>query len=261
AAAAPDPDPGRRMLGLLEGLPVEGFERSFKMGGGLLLADRFLVGIHKSDIAPHALFGICDALGMPARYRQDLERHAEAANALHFGYEGRDGGGLFKVYLEFAGRLGVGASGPVLLHLAYKWACRGDRNGTIAQYVCHPGLGLDVILDRAGAAYPADEATASAVRDMLRLAASRTPEPLMYLEVAEEGTPRASFDINLHAAGLRVADVAEALERVRASYAIPPAEFSPLIGSVSNAPLGHLSGGTSREGGGFLTVYYASGPA
>ena len=189
-ASTPDPDPGGRMLGLLAGLRTEGFERSFKMAERSLLSDRILAGVHKSDITPQRLFDLCVSLGMPSQFLQDLKQRAESANAFHFGYEGRSGGGLYKVYLEFASRLVAATEDPVLLHLAYKWESADNRRRTIARYTCHPRLGPEKILERVGAAYSNDSLVAAAVQDILRLAGGRTSKLPMYLEVAEEDQRR-----------------------------------------------------------------------
>lgn len=78
----------------------------------------------------------------------------------------------------------------------------------------------------------------------------------MYLEVSEDNNPRASFDLNLHEAGIRIGEVGALLVQARDRYAIPAGEFDSLYGRVSAHRLGHLAGGISREGSDFLTLYY-----
>lgn len=252
--------PGETLLELLRGLGREGVERSFKMGASSLLADRYLIGIHKSDIAPAELFGLCARIGLPDRFVAAMKEEAQAANAFHFGYEGRESGGLYKVYLEFASRLRPDANEPLLLHLAYKWDCANPAVCTVARYVCYPGLGTEAILARLEGLYAGRTGAVAlaVVKEVVSLAARRTPVPLMYLEVGEEGNPRASFDIKLHDAGMRVGEIGPLLARLRAHYAIPEAQFRPLMESAAQAGLGHLSGGISREGRDFLTVYHAA---
>jgi hypothetical protein len=255
-------DPGGFLWQRLQGLRLEGLEYSFKLSSGSLLADRYLAGIHKSDIAPARLFELCETAGMPERYRAQFRKDAEDANAFHFGFEGQDTGGIYKVYIEYAHRLRPGATEPVLLHLAYKWDVNcGDRTdpsiATIARYVCHPGLDAAAIAGRLARA--CDTTLAEPLETLVHLAAGRTAEPLMYLEVSEEGNPRASFDLNLHAAGICIGEIGVLLAQARRHYAIASAVFDPLLEQVSARTLGHLSGGTSRAGRDFLTVYYAAG--
>src|SRR4051812_24710945 len=140
AAASSVSNAGARLLGLLQGYRLEGFERAFKMVGGEILAERFLAGIHKAGIFPPALFLLCDKLGMPERFVDSFRENAQGANAFHFGFEGGAGSGLVKVYLEYAHHLGQAASHgasmgtPVLLHLAYKWDALDAGKSAVARY-------------------------------------------------------------------------------------------------------------------------------
>lgn len=236
------------------------------MAGRTLLADRYLLGIHKADISPATLFSICTQMGMPEKYLDALKEEVQEANAVHFGFEGSETGGIYKVYLEFAGRLGrcrADALQPVqavLLHLAYKWDVVDRHVGTIARYECHPGLSNSAMLERLAGCFSGHNGhkAVEAVRAIIALAAGRAREPLMYLEVSEEDNPRASIDINLHDAGMRVQEIELWLSQLREHFAIPDEQFAPLIGGVKEASLGHLSAGISREGREFVTVYYAA---
>ena len=261
ATAARPLDKGAALLTLLRGLKLEGVEKSFKMAERSLLADRYLVGIHKADISPAALFALCEKMGMPERYRPAFSAHAEQANAIHFGYEGHDGSSIYKVYLEFAARLAASPSPAILLHVAYKWNARNPGESTVARYECHPGLPTAAILDRLGNLYSGrpDRVALDAVREIIALAAGRMTEPPMYLEVREENNPRASFDVNLHEAGVRVQEIAPQLARLREHYSIPAGRYDPLYNAIKGAVLGHLSGGINRQGKDFITVYYPVG--
>lgn len=239
-------------LRLLEGVALEGLERSVKLSAGSVLADRYLLGVHKSEISPAKLFDTCERMGMPAEFLSALKARAEQANAFHFGFEGSGTGGLYKVYLEFAQRLRSEGSAPVLLHLAYKWGALDSAAATIASYTCHPGLSVEAIAQKLASSQTSDTAVT-----ILRLAAARTAVPLMFLEVAEEGNPRASFDLNLHAAGIRIEEARDVLVQAGARYGIPSEQFDALYEGIKHRTLGHLSGGINREGRDFLTVYYA----
>lgn len=243
---------------MLRGRRLEGFEKSFKMTGRTVLPDRFLAGIHKSDISPRDLYSICDRMGMPERFSGAFKERAQDANAFHFGYEKSETRGLYKVYLEFASRLKTHAQDPALLHLAYKWDPSLPAAATVARYEYHPGLALDRIFDRVSALYAGIAAPAAVqpVRSIIEQAASGTTQPLMYLEVGEEGNPRASFDIKLHEADLHIEDILPSLNELCAHLEIPADVFQSVICGLGTATVGHLSGGLSREGKAFLTVYY-----
>ncbi len=253
-------DKGMALLRLLRDLKPEGVEKSFKMAERSLLADRYLIGIHKADISPAALFSICGRMGMPEKYLSAFKENAQQANAIHFGFEGNESGGIYKVYLEFAARL-EGSSPTVLLHVAYKWDVIDSGIGTVARYECLPRLSTAAILQRLGDLYSTrpDRVAFDAVREIIGLAADRMREPPMYLEVREEGNPRASFDVNFHDAGIRVHEIGSQLARLREHYSIPADRFEPLYSRINEAALGHLSGGVNREGKDFLTVYYPDG--
>lgn len=265
AATASPPDSGAALLQLLQGHRIEGFERSFKMAHGSLLADRYLVGIHKSQFQPATLRSLCARMGMPEPYLAALMADAETANAVHFGFEGGEAGGLYKVYLEFAARLrqplcALPADGAVVLHIAYKWSVPDSTLRTIASYECHPRLTLPGMLERVAKLYAghADRSVLDTVREIVGFAARRSDEVPMYLEVHETGNPRASFDINLHAAEMSLAEGGSWLSALRAHYAIDAEQFGALYEQVKHARLGHLSGGINRHGQDFLTVYYAT---
>lgn len=261
ATAARPLDKGAALLTLLRGLKLEGVEKSFKMAEHSLLPDRYLVGIHKADISPAALFSICEKIGMPEKYLPAFKARAEQANGVHFGYEGHDSGGIYKVYLEFAARLADSPSPVVLLHVAYKWDVQNPGECTVARYECHPGLPIAAILDRIANLYSdhPDRVAFDAVHEIVGIAAGRMKEPPMYLEVREENNPRASFDVNLHEAGVRVREIAPQLARLREHYSIPADRYDPLYNGTKGAVLGHLSGGVNRQGKDFITVYYPVG--
>ncbi|MEO8202768.1 MAG: hypothetical protein ABI630_02815 [Betaproteobacteria bacterium] len=266
AAAPAASSQGAWILGLLRGLRIEGFERSFKIAHGALLEDRFLAGVHKADIAPPELYGLCTQMGMPAAHLASLRVHAEAADIFHFGFEGAPGGGLCKVYLEFARHAGqrgseVDASRATLLHLAYKWGVADRSIATIARYERLP-LSGGAIAGQVAAHFAAagDGEVRAAAEAILALGVERMAHPPMYLEVREEGNPRASFDINLHDAAIALADLAPQLARVTAHFALPPATLERALARAGAARLGHLSGGTNRQGAAFLTLYYADAP-
>jgi hypothetical protein len=128
----------------------------------------------------------------------------------------------------------------------------------VAEYTCHPLLSIDAIARRLQALYEGDSPSGAAAREITALAAARirSNDSFVYVEAAEKGNPRRSFDLNFYKAGLRVADLRPALSRLRARYAIDKSKFESLLDECAAQPFGHLSGGRGREGEDFLTVYY-----
>jgi hypothetical protein len=254
------PDHGSLLIDLLKNLPLEGFERSFKMSDGALFANRYLLGLHKSVIPPHVLSTICDEIGMPLSHRRSMGENLSRASTLHFGFEQGGDSDIYKVYLEFAGALarGGGPHEPVLLHLAYKWDAMNPEIAMIAEYLCYQGLSPPSLMARHAALYPDQSSGAAreATQEIIALASRRTDDDLMYLEVREEGNPRFSFDVKLHEAELRVQEIEIQLDALRRHYAISPTQYDPLFQQIRGSRLAHISGGTNRHGRDFVTVYY-----
>src|SRR5262249_19651184 len=94
-------------------------------------------------------------------------------------------------------------------------------------------------------------------REFALLATQRVgPGGVRYLEVTEEGNARRSFDLNLYPAGLTVGDVAPALSRIAAYFALPAGQWGSLFEPIRSRSLGHLAGGIHRAGDDFFNVYY-----
>ena len=260
-----DLENGSRLLQLLGVRPLGGFEKSFKMSRGSLLSNRYLAGLSRRRILASWIAEVCRRIDMPEDYLAAFEVQFPRADAVHFGFEQGECSSIYKVYLEFTRallRAGNGANETVLLHLAYKWDVRGDvrepARRAVARYECHPGLATEAALARMADLYSGydGQGSLSAVGEILALASRRSSEPLMYLEVSEKGNPRRSFDINVHPADLRVKDIEPMLLRLQGNYAVPAAPFGELFERVGQQKLGHVSGGTSRDGADFVTVYY-----
>jgi len=272
ADAAKPVDKGGLLFRLLRDERLEGFEKSFKMADRSLLANRCLMGLSRSRIAPQKLLDICRKLAMPERFLAAFQERLPEADTVHFGFEEGESGFIYKVYLEFARRLyqalasgpraaGSDAAEPLLLHLAYKWDALERGKSTVAEYRCYPQLSGQAMLERMARIYSGhkDNVAFDAVKGMLALASGRTAEALMYLEVSEQGNPRLSFDINLHAADLRLHEIEPFLSLLCTHYSIPAAQFARMFAQVRTQKLGHVAGGISREGRDFLTVYHEVG--
>lgn len=244
---------------LLREAPAEGVERSFKFLPGTLLGDRLLAGWSLERTGTSWALEACRRLGMPPDAFAAFGASLGEADVVHFGYEADAGRTLLKAYLEFPARLVEGSGDPVLLHTAWKWSADEPGDFALAHYRCLPGLTLAAIDGRVGRL---DGGPSGALlRDLAALAGERSPEPLMYLEVSEEGNPRASFDLNVHAAGLALRDVEPQLRGLRAHFGVPEETFAACFLPVRGARLGHVSGGRSRSGSSFATIYYAGGAA
>lgn len=243
-----------------------GFEKSFKLAPKGLREDRIILGVRSALATPEALLAACRDIGMPQPYLDAFAGELDGANTVGFGYEGDGHGGVYKVYLEFWDRLrqrvlrDPGNREPAVLFLGFKWQAGEDGGAAVARYTCHPLLSLRGILSGLEALYEARSESASlrAVRSILALAAQRIggDDSFVYVEAAEEGNPRRSFDLNFYKAGLRVRDLLPALSEVCSAYGIGAAQLARIGTQAGDRPFGHLSGGLGRDGTDFLTVYY-----
>jgi hypothetical protein len=242
-----------------------GFEKSFKMSAGGLAGERVIFGLRARELDPAALQEACRSLGMPAGLMPQMAEGLGEANTIGFGFEGDAEGGVYKLYLEFWDRLRQRLAAdprnvaPALLFLGLKWPASGAGPFAVARYTCHPLLSVRGILARLQALYDArrDAPSFAAARAILELAARRIgSDSFVYVEAAEEGNPRASFDLNLYKARLRLADLRPILDSLGRAYALDPARLEEIVQDNAERPFGHLSGGLGRRGEDFLTAYY-----
>lgn len=261
------PAAARPLLGLVRGLGVGfGFERSFKLSAGSVQGERLILGVRSALTDSAALAAVCRAIGMPSASIAEFEAALPEANTAGFGFEGDEHGGVYKVYLEYWERLwqrlrrAPADVSPALLFLGFKWPARDSARCTVARYTCHPLLALGGIRQRLEALYEGrtDSPSLEAVHAILELAGRRLArgDSFVYVEAAEEGNPRRSFDLNLYKARLPVDALQPVLAALGERYAVPAASLAQALAGASGRPFGHLSGGLGREGRDFLTVYY-----
>lgn len=254
------------LLRLVDGLGVRyGHERSVRLAPGRIEPHRFLLTLSKSSLGPQAherVLGVAHQLGPPPEFCAAIEDALPAARFVHFGFEAGATACLSKVYLEFPPTPGAVERGePVLQFRGFKWDAASPARRAESRYVWRPGLSIEAITGEVAGIFPGPErATARALAEaILRLAAGlASAEVLRYVEVREENSPRLSFDLNVYRAGLRVADVGEALERLFRHYGLPLAWLAKLTEAIGPFRLGHLAGGTHRDGSEFFTIYYGA---
>jgi len=264
ALAGSWPEPAERAQLLLAWLltqDIEGYEKSIKLSERSLLDRRFLVGIAAKRLPQTRLTDICRKLDIPQEFIEQLPDALATADTLHFGFEQGGDAAIFKLYFEYVHRLAPArkrGDESFVLHRAFKWDATHTTRCAVASYRCFPGLTHEQALARIAGFYPGqcEPPVLSLVRTLASLAAVRSHEPAMYLEVSETDNPRASFDLNFHAAGLTLATVERQVAAQAHRHSIPDQLFQPLWQGIATKTLGHLAGGTSRSGQEFLTIYY-----
>lgn len=247
-----------------------GYERSFKLLPGRLLANRYLLGVDLTDITSDQLRTICQRLYMPDEYVKSLKENLADANLVFLGFEDNPPHGTYKIYLEFweqvksvlnAERAAFDSkpTQPRLLHLGFKWDAADNSQRKISKYFCHPLLSAEEICMRMVDVYSGHETAPSLAiaTEILAFAAGRSGScPLIYMEVVEDDSQRRSYDINLYSAELRLGDIKSSLSKLREYFEIPINSVDRLLQLTCNKLFGHLSGGISQEGEEFLTIYY-----
>ncbi len=242
-----------------------GYERSFKLLPGAVLANRYLLGIETRRATGADFEQVCRRLGMPGQYLDSFVEQLGQANLVFLGFEADAmGGAVYKVYLEFWDhararyRAGHEAARPLLTHRGFKWDIEDPARRVVTDYHWVPGLKTTDIVARIETVYDNVGGTAGldALRDMLRAADRAGGRGYIFVEVSEAGNSRQSFDINLYSAGLRVRDIGDAAARVARRLEVPPDRFGRLMELVGDKLFGHVSGGQGRDGSEYFTVYY-----
>ena len=250
-----------RLIGQLGGFAIKGVEGSFKMSRSGLRTNRLMIGVERAGHSDEAILDALAPLGVPSEHLLTIRRDLPRANLVLYGFEDGASDCTYKFYLEFWDRVveavAAGDLSRRLLHLGYKWSASTGAKIATTRYHCEPGLSAGEVLDRVRGfhARPDPGELRSAVEGILLAATARTGT-FLYLEGDEEGSPRKSYDVNVYNADLRVRDVRDELEAACASFTQSAGELDKLLAKIADRALGHISGGTDRNGGEFLTVYY-----
>jgi hypothetical protein len=263
-----DGDAGRlfRLVGEL-GLRG-GFEHSFKFLKGIFLADRFLYGVKRPERSGKHdgdIMSICQSIDMPQDFQKMFQAELQAAHFVLFGFEKNERSRVYKAYLEFTGRLAEAIKQDprpenALIYTGFKWDVSDNSRKVLAKYFAYPLFRAEDMASRLSKSFYGGTRNDPylIVDDILDLAGSRTrPGELLYFEASEAGNPRRSFDINVYLANLRMAEIYPLLLRTARHYSIDLEGFDEVYEGVKEQKLGHLSGGTDREGRDFLTVYFS----
>lgn len=254
---------GKVLLDLIRDLGVpHGYEYSFKMCEGLVLADRFLITMDKAALGEDCrrkLIELCTKLRAPAAFLEAMDSTISEACNLHFGFEASEKGGMHKVYLEFPLPT---LTEPTLVHTSYKWDPLHPERHAIGTYTHYPLLRYDETAGRmrellAECSRPGTFAIAD---EFLKLAMPRVKDDFHYLEVTEAGNPRKSFDVNLYGASLTIGDIRPLLLRLAERYSLSVQEFSGSLDSIQRMRFGHLTAGIDREGRDFFTIHFGVEP-
>ncbi|QDV47724.1 hypothetical protein Enr13x_76350 [Stieleria neptunia] len=239
-----------------------GYERSFKVVQGRVLANRYLIGIPTATLTHERAREIARRLGMPELDDQIFWSLYPDANLLLIGFEDSEPGCVFKLYLEFDDQPIVVAehsAGPSLrLHRGVKWNVGGVPKPRASDYVWMKGCRLSEIGQHIDSVI-GGMSIESELRELIQHATRDVAgDSLRYLEVVEGG--RRSFDLNLYATGLQVGAVMGLCRAACVRLGVPAEPIDRLAAIVAKRPLGHLAAGRDSAGNEFFTIYYEPSP-
>lgn len=244
---------------LIKNLPLNGYERSFKMAANNLWSERFLAGISTDVIAMEDIDFLMRKTGLPEAFMTSAQEQLSEANFIHIGFE-QGHFSTYKFYLEFPNSNGD-ASTSQPLYVGYKWNAENSAQRAISRYTQPQTMSLSNLLKKVDGMY-GDQKENDVVRNIAKAIITQAAEKvstteLLFVEVREENSPRLSFDINLYETGMRIRDLQPMLLELSQHFVIDAEEFAELMKRTEDDLAGHLSGGTDRNGNAFLTTYHA----
>jgi hypothetical protein len=237
-------------------------ERSFKFLPGKLLCDRFIVTVpfdRPGTETVQETLGILKALSMPkAQYALFVSRMSRASK-IHFGFEGDGSRSLFKVYLEFFLNDCVKLPASWVLLLGFKWDPSNPDRQAVSRYEGLPSYTPGAVNDMIKTFFVEDHyrSLRGIVQAMLLACDRRAPHLRMwYLDVAEDGNPRHSFDFKTYRAGLPLDSIMPLLPELCRYYHIPFREYAPYFSAIRQHKFGHVSCGKGRDDVFFVAIYH-----
>lgn len=243
-----------------------GYERSFKLTGNSILANRYLLGINTADVTAQQLLNACQKLDMPQMFLEQFQDELTDANLVFLGFEAdATGGALFKVYIEYWDLLQKKLlqdpllKAPHLLHKGFKWQYDAPDKSLVTEYFCLPNQTTDEIRQSIQSQYrdSSEQNCLAVVNRIIDIAeANASGKQFIYVEVSEPGNCRKSFDLNLYPAELTVKDIAIPLTEAIALLGIDRETFDRLMSIIQHKLFGHISAGIARNGEEYLTIYY-----
>jgi len=262
------PDPAQKanlLFHLLDKLPLEGYESSFKMRPYSFLKVRFLIGVQTKNISMNRFDAICMNMEMPDYcYELCLEKRAQS-NIILFGFEEDDSHCIYKLYLEFTEKNRAlvhqtKSKAPLLQYLGFKWNAFDHQKYLVTKYRWFPFISKDHMMDRLGRLHmQSNHFQLFLIEDLIQKAIRRIDdfvEPYIYLEASDMNSERKSFDLNLYKARLRIGDIEPFILKTMQFYNIDSRKWNFFLWKIRSKILGHISGGHSSSGDWFLSIYY-----
>ena len=272
----------RFLMQAAQGLPVIGWEASWRLSPGQSCFDRLLLGFATEGVAASRLQGLARSLGMPAQLAQGFEQELPQARRVLLSTElgarawdtsratvARRGAEL-KAYLEFDGAADSESAGLAPdAHWPAGLAMRGRKWRTDPSepspgaVVCRTSdywrqslqaRDIVALLGQAAGEREAMRPVHALVCAALELALWRQPKGWAcdFLTVTESPTGRSSFCIRMHDSGLKLHELTPALAVLLRAWQLPGALLARI---PSQRRLSWLAAGVDGAGLPFLTLY------
>lgn len=208
---------------------------------------------------------------MPHGKLLQLQRFFSKAWRIHFGWELGPRGWIGKSYLEMQPRVSDKQMHPCqsldpdqLLFLGYKWPLEGDDLSVVTKYniLSHSPAKEAIRRWEECLAKLSDQYKTMEFKNLTNLLINcdTTSEPLLVLDVCDEGSTRISYDINLYDLEQTVDTIREPFGEVlfQAFGGGVLQDSTSYLSSIAAKRLGHLASGIDRNGFVFWTLYYGA---
>ena len=216
-------------------------------------------------------------MNLPNENLNRLRTFFPKAWRVHFGWELGVHGWIGKIYLELHPREivdndvannDVATSGRFepgqLLFLGYKWPLSGTASAVVSKYKILTHLPAREALEvwKGSVEQISREFEAEAYLNLVECLGGSCPEnpDLLVLEVADEGSQRVSYDINLYDLEQSVESIQDVWMALFAN-SIPDSvqqAYRRYLGSIAQERVGHMACGLDRSGSTFWTLYYGA---
>jgi len=255
------------LFDVLDDLPLEGYEASFKMMRQSFSKVRFLIGVKTKYLIKNRFDNICNKLAMPdIFYNQCMEKITDS-NTVLFGFEEDVNHCIYKIYLEFSDKnkaivQQTKSKTPLIQYIGFKWDAFNTQKAFTTIYKWFPFISTKELFDRIHQILKKkDYFQFVLMKEFIELAISRSGhsfDPYIYLEANDMNSEsdRKSLDLNFYQVGLKMLDVEAFIIKMMHFFEIPPQKWDVFLRQIRRKVFGHMSGGYNSSGQLFFNVYY-----
>ncbi len=249
----------RRILRVLNGIPVTGWEVSCKLSPGGLATGRLVAGFKPQGVARSYLSRLPATLAMPEEVAAIFTAECHQCRQIGLACEAGTSATGFKVYLEYPAPHAAHALPLSRVIRGFKWRQDSAVWHETGYWRCN-GMTVMAAHDRLRQPdMPAQEQAALHIwlADALRLGFNRAGEwrDFQMLLIREADSPRDAIGLRFYESGLLVRHLAPALTSLAAGWDISQQEISRFLAIAANREIGWLHAGLGSNGQPFLNLY------